>query len=91
MIILKNILNTIMNTEKKTISALEEPNKRCPTGNKKINITNRFNCKCDKYYCTEHRYPESHSCEKLKVYKDESIKRLEEQLVKVVGNKLIHI
>ncbi len=69
----------------------DEPNKRCPTCNKKINITNRFSCKCDKYYCTEHRYPESHSCEKMKDYKDESIKRLENQLVKVAGTKLIQI
>lgn len=72
-------------------SSSVEQNKRCSTCNKKINLTNRFICKCDKYYCTEHRYPESHGCEKLKLYKDESLKRLHEQLVKVDGNKLIEI
>ena len=66
-------------------------NKKCPTCNKKINITNRFICKCEQYFCSQHRYPESHSCIKMNIIKEQSIKRLEEQLVKVGGSKIITI
>lgn len=70
------------------MTLIDNPNPRCPTCNKKINITNRFICKCEKFYCTAHRYPESHSCEKLEVFKEESIKKLSDELVKLQTNKL---
>ena len=34
---------------------------RCSTCRKKIGIYG-FSCNCDGYYCTAHRYPESHQC-----------------------------
>jgi len=34
----------------------------CAACAKKINITNRFACHCNKIFCPEHRYMESHNC-----------------------------
>ncbi|AYV81207.1 MAG: putative zinc finger A20 and AN1 domain-containing stress-associated protein 8 [Harvfovirus sp.] len=37
------------------------PKIRCNSCNKKLSM-NFFDCKCGKMYCSEHRYPDVHSC-----------------------------
>lgn len=36
--------------------------KKCSKCSKKLRISNGFKCKCDLYFCLEHRYAESHNC-----------------------------
>lgn len=38
-------------------------NNRCFKCNKKTLLT--FDCKCEKHFCTHHRLPENHNCDKL--------------------------
>ena len=45
-----------------------------------------YKCKCNKIYCTSHRYPETHAC--IYDYKSEGSKILEKNLIKVNGNKI---
>lgn len=45
-----------------------------------------FPCKCKNFYCSQHRYSESHKC--TFDYKDQGIKLLEKNLVQVNGTKL---
>ncbi len=85
-----NAINNIIADNGNAINNIIVDN-RCSKCNKKINVTNRFTCKCDKYYCSAHRYPEEHACDKMDEYKKESVQRLKEQLVKVSGNKIIPI
>jgi hypothetical protein len=36
---------------------------RCNTCNKKLKISLAFECKCGGFYCSKHRYSDSHKCE----------------------------
>lgn len=45
-----------------------------------------FPCKCKNFYCSQHRYSESHKC--TFDYKEQGIKLLEKNLVQVNGSKL---
>jgi len=56
-----------------------KPINRCLTCRKKVGIYG-FLCKCEGYYCTVHRYPETHEClfdykneGKMKIIKDNPI------------------
>ena len=53
------------------------PKTRCagPDCRKKLNITNSFNCRCDRLFCALHRHPEAHTC--TFDYKTEGRKLLE--------------
>lgn len=46
---------------KSVIETKPKDRKRCESCRKKIGIYG-FHCKCDGYFCTVHRYPESHQC-----------------------------
>ena len=35
---------------------------RCTKCNKKLKLTQQFECSCNKIFCTEHRYKEEHNC-----------------------------
>jgi|LauGreDrversion4_2_1035121.scaffolds.fasta_scaffold1381684_2 predicted nucleic acid binding AN1-type Zn finger protein len=61
---------------------------RCPCCKKKLGLI-FFTCKCGGNYCAEHRMGEHHAC--TFDYKQEATKRLEEQLVRVVGEKISKI
>jgi hypothetical protein len=61
--------------------------KRCQHESCKIKIMLAdFPCKCSNFYCSQHRYSESHKCSFD--YKSQGVKLLEEQLVKANGSKL---
>jgi hypothetical protein len=45
-----------------------------------------FPCKCKNFYCSQHRYSESHKCNFD--YKADGVKLLEKNLVQVNGSKL---
>ena len=50
---------------------------------KKLKLTDS-KCKCNKIFCMDHKFSESHKCEFD--YKSDGLKNLEQKLVKVVGN-----
>ncbi len=63
--------------------------KKCTFCSKKIGIVNTYNCKCSKAFCTSHRMPESHQCTYMDQYKIDGRQQLENQLTKVVAQKII--
>ena len=61
--------------------------KRCQHENCKTKLMLAdFPCKCSNFYCSQHRYSESHKC--TFNYKEQAIKLLEKNLVQVNGSKL---
>lgn len=70
------------NTEYKKIGEYEEDkpliihNCEFKDCKKKLNLVNGFRCSyCYKYHCEEHRLPEFHKCEYLKLIKNSNIIR----------------
>jgi predicted nucleic acid binding AN1-type Zn finger protein len=57
----------------------------CDGCNKKLMLTD-FACKCEKYFCANHRFMDNHKCNYD--YKSEGINNLKKQLVQVSGDKL---
>lgn len=57
---------------------------KCNECNKKINVTNFFECKCKQIYCVVHRHAEKHKC--TFDYRSEKI-----QLDKIEATKIIKI
>ena len=45
-----------------------------------------FPCKCSNFYCSQHRFSESHKC--TFNYKEQGVKLIEKNLVQVNGSKL---
>ncbi|XP_019881882.2 uncharacterized protein LOC109609607 isoform X2 [Aethina tumida] len=62
---------------------------RCGECNKKLNITNIYNCRCGKIFCSQHRYSEVHRCSYD--YKMEGKKILEQQNPRVTAEKVSRI
>ncbi|KAF7265814.1 hypothetical protein GWI33_020886 [Rhynchophorus ferrugineus] len=59
---------------------------RCSECNKKLNITNIYNCRCGRIFCSQHRYSEVHRC--TYDYKTEGRKILERQNPLVTAEKI---
>lgn len=59
---------------------------RCGQCNKRLNITNIYNCRCGLIFCAQHRYSESHDCKYD--YKAEGRKLIEQQNPLVTASKL---
>lgn len=59
----------IAGTEPDSATPAKKPPKRCQHKDgdekcrRKLGLTNRFVCKCDKHFCMYHRHVEDHSCE----------------------------
>ena len=64
---------------------IEDLPKRCQFGEckKKLKLTDS-KCKCNKIFCMDHKFSQSHKCNYD--YKSDGLKNLEQKLVKVVGN-----
>jgi AN1-type zinc finger and ubiquitin domain-containing protein 1 len=64
---------------------IEEFPKRCQYGEckKKLKLTDS-KCKCNMVFCMDHKFSESHKCNYD--YKTDSLKILEQKMVKVSGN-----
>ncbi|KAJ8933835.1 hypothetical protein NQ314_013757, partial [Rhamnusium bicolor] len=62
---------------------------RCNECNKRLNITNIYNCRCGKIFCSQHRYSEVHRCSYD--YKTEGRKILEQQNPLVTAEKVNRI
>jgi hypothetical protein len=61
--------------------------KRCEKADCKVKIMlSDFACKCTKYYCSQHRHAELHSC--AFNFKELGHQNLEKQLIKVAGQKV---
>lgn len=77
------------NVEKPAEETVEKVTKRkvarCVTCKKKVGIYG-FSCKCNGYYCTEHRYPEVHEC--TFDYKNEGRNKLTRENPTVVAAKI---
>ena len=76
---------TVADFSSPTSSTSSKRRNRCPCCNKKLGLIG-FTCKCGENFCAEHRMSESHNCGYN--YQDEHKKRLETQLVRVVGEKI---
>lgn len=59
---------------------------RCALCSKKTGLATTFTCRCEKTFCTAHRYPEAHNC--AFDYKSEGRKEIEENNPLVVAPKL---
>ncbi|XP_050310963.1 uncharacterized protein LOC126746683 [Anthonomus grandis grandis] len=59
---------------------------RCNECNKRLNITNIYNCRCGRIFCSQHRYSEVHRC--TYDYKTEGRKILERQNPLVTADKI---
>jgi len=66
-----------------------KPKMRCSHCNCRINITNSFECKCDKMLCMKHRFFADHGC--TYDYKTEERKKLAKCNPQVTADKLIKI
>ena len=64
---------------------MPKPINRCLTCRKKIGIYG-FSCKCDGYYCTVHRYPESHDCSFD--YKNMGREKIEKENPVIIAKKI---
>ncbi|RZC32009.1 ubiquitin, zf-AN1, Rad60-SLD and/or YukD domain containing protein [Asbolus verrucosus] len=62
---------------------------RCSECNKRLNITNIYNCRCGKIFCSQHRYSEVHHCNYD--YKTEGRRILEHQNPLVTADKINRI
>jgi AN1-type zinc finger and ubiquitin domain-containing protein 1 len=64
---------------------IEDLPKRCQFGEckKKLKLTDS-KCKCNKIFCMDHKFSQSHKCNYD--YKSDGLKNLEQKLVKIVGN-----
>lgn len=76
----------IDSTKIDNLPALNKKRMRCDHCNKRLNITNIYNCRCGRIFCSQHRYSEVHDCKYD--YKTEGRKILEQQNPLVTANKL---
>lgn len=76
-----NSLTEIINKEKIIM--------KCAECNKKINITNSVECKCNKLLCYKHRYQNEHKCNYDFKTKERDI--LSKTLIKIENEKIIKI
>ncbi|KRT80796.1 hypothetical protein AMK59_5139, partial [Oryctes borbonicus] len=76
----------IESTKIDNLPALNKKRMRCEHCNKRLNITNIYNCRCGRIFCSQHRYSEVHDCKYD--YKTEGRKILEQQNPLVTANKL---
>ena len=75
------------NVEVKETKKSETRPKRCQHEACKTKLMlSDFACKCSNFYCSQHRYSESHKC--TFDYKSQGVKLLEKQLVQVSGSKV---
>ncbi|KAH1016258.1 hypothetical protein HUJ04_007512 [Dendroctonus ponderosae] len=68
------------------LPAVVKKKSRCNHCNKRLNITNIYDCRCGKIFCSQHRYSEVHSC--TYNYKTEGRKLLERQNPLVTADKV---
>ena len=59
--------------------------KKCAVCKKKLNLT-AFECRCKKYFCPLHRYPEQHQC--IVDYKNLEKQILKQNLPTICSNKI---
>lgn len=57
--------------------------------NKKLTLTNNFNCQCGNFYCIRHKFSFDHDCKFD--YKNKQREILQKNLIKVVSDKVIKI
>lgn len=65
---------------------IDKKRMRCGLCNKRLNITNMYDCRCGGIFCAQHRYSEVHHCNYD--YKTEGRKILEQQNPVIVADKL---
>ena len=84
---LSNLYSPSTENKNVTIEDKKPMPKKCEcTGcNKKLMISD-LKCKCNKYYCSMHRFATDHQCGYD--YKSDGNKILEKQLVKICANKI---
>jgi hypothetical protein len=64
---------------------------RCqvPSCNKKLTLTNNFECHCKNFYCIKHKFSLDHNC--TFDYKNKQRNILEKTLIKVTADKIVKI
>ncbi|XP_044760625.1 uncharacterized protein LOC123318024 isoform X2 [Coccinella septempunctata] len=63
-----------------------ERRNKCAVCNRRLNIVNRFDCRCGKIYCPQHRYAESHNCNFD--YREKGRETITKQNPRIVGEKI---
>ncbi len=61
---------------------------KCHICKKKIGFYS-FSCKCNKFFCSKHRYPENHECQFD--FKSDGKRNLEKTLLKAQPQKILNI
>ncbi|KAG5899742.1 hypothetical protein JTB14_006080 [Gonioctena quinquepunctata] len=83
----EKIANVSSNNEKQLeLPPVIKKKARCNKCNRKLNITNIYNCRCGKIFCSQHRYSEVHRCSYD--YKLEGRMFLEQQNPRVTAEKI---
>nr|CAI5834208.1 unnamed protein product [Callosobruchus analis] len=87
----ERLLDTPVKREKKLeeLPPVIKKKARCNECNKRLNITNIYDCRCGKIFCSQHRYSEVHRCSYD--YKLEGRKILEKQNPLVTADKISRI
>ncbi|CAH1995795.1 unnamed protein product [Acanthoscelides obtectus] len=87
----ERLLDTPVKREKKLeeLPPVIKKKARCNECNKRLNITNIYDCRCGKIFCSQHRYSEVHRCSYD--YKLEGRKILEKQNPLVTAEKISRI
>ena len=64
---------------------------RCqvPSCNKKLTLTNNFECHCKNFYCIRHKFSLDHGCQFD--YKNKQKELLQKKLIKVSAEKIVKI
>lgn len=57
--------------------------------NKKLTLTNNFECECGNFYCIKHKFSLDHDC--TFDYKNKQRELLQKKLIKIENEKIIKI
>ena len=85
---INNIISNIIKKEKKVKKIKKSKKNKCNVCKKKLGLI-PFKCKCEKMFCSLHRYAEDHQCPYD--YKTEGINKIIKDNPKVVAEKIIRI
>lgn len=73
-------------TESESLSCSPLDSIRCTKCKKKLRLTQQFQCKCNAFFCSAHRYADTHSC--TFDFKKEWQNALNKKNIKVNGIKI---
>jgi predicted nucleic acid binding AN1-type Zn finger protein len=87
---LSNVYSPSTENKNVVVETKREMPKRCECSgcSKKLVLTD-LECKCKKYFCSSHRFADNHKCDFD--YRNDGLKNLEKNMVKIEADKLDRI